>query len=136
MSKIHEIIQALFPSVQPIWAHLFTIIAIALVVLVALYKVTAPPKSSTRLEKMSTTEPRWVRWVLITVALLFMGLFLILPLLSVFGEALRKGWDTYIAALAEPDALSSIKLTLITALIAVPLNLVFGVAAAWCISQY
>ena len=84
----------------------------------------------------SVTEPRWVRWVLIIIALLFMGLFLILPLLSVFGEALRKGWDVYVAALGEPDALSSIKLTLITALIAVPLNLVFGVAAAWCIAKY
>ena len=136
MSKIHEAIQALFPGMLPIWAHLYTVLIIAVLLLLALYRITAPPKSSTRLEKMSTTEPRWVRWVLITIALLFMGLFLILPLLSVFGEALSKGWDTYIAALAEPDAISAIKLTLITALIAVPLNLVFGVAAAWCIAKY
>ena len=135
MSTIHAAIQASLPNLQPIWAHLLTAIALAAVALVVLYKLTAPPKS-TKLEKMSTTEPRWVRWVLIIIALLFMGLFLILPLLSVFGEALRKGWDTYVAALGEPDALSSIKLTLITALIAVPLNLVFGVAAAWCIAKY
>lgn len=135
MSTIHAAIQSLFPNFLPIWVHLFTVIAVAVVVLVVLYKLTAPRKT-TKLEKMSTTEPRWVRWVLIIIALLFMGLFLILPLLSVFGEALRKGWDVYVAALGEPDALSSIKLTLITALIAVPLNLVFGVAAAWCIAKY
>ena len=97
MSTIHAAIQALFPNFLPIWAHLFTFIAVAVVVLVVLYKLTAPRKT-TKLEKMSTTEPRWVRWVLIIIALLFMGLFLILPLLSVFGEALRKGWDVYVAA--------------------------------------
>ncbi|MDR3064420.1 MULTISPECIES: sulfate ABC transporter permease subunit CysW [Comamonas] len=135
MSSIHAAIQALFPNLLPIWAHLFTVVGIALVVLVALYKITAPPQAA-RLEKMTTTEPRWVRWVLTSVALLFMLVFLILPLLSVFGEALRKGWEVYVTALGEPDAISSIKLTLLTALIAVPLNLVFGVAAAWCIAKY
>ncbi|MGE8321428.1 MAG: sulfate ABC transporter permease subunit CysW, partial [Comamonas sp.] len=84
----------------------------------------------------TTTEPRWVRWLLIAVALAFMGLFLVLPLLAVFVEALRKGWSVYAAALAEPDAWSAVKLTLITAAIAVPLNLVFGVAAAWAIAKF
>ena len=84
----------------------------------------------------ATSEPVWVRWTLITIVLLFLGLFLIVPLAAVFTEALRKGFDTYITALTDPDALSSIKLTLIAAAIAVPLNLVFGVAAAWAIAKF
>lgn len=84
----------------------------------------------------ATSEPTWVRWTLITIVLLFLGLFLIVPLAAVFTEALRKGFDTYITALVDPDALSSIKLTLIAAAIAVPLNLVFGVAAAWAIAKF
>ncbi|MES2636906.1 MAG: sulfate ABC transporter permease subunit CysW [Pseudomonadota bacterium] len=84
----------------------------------------------------ATSEPAWVRWTLIATVLLFLTLFLIVPLAAVFTEALRKGFDTYITALADPDALSSIKLTLIAAAIAVPLNLVFGVAAAWAIAKF
>ncbi|MBS0467901.1 MAG: sulfate ABC transporter permease subunit CysW [Proteobacteria bacterium] len=91
---------------------------------------------STRRAKAGTTEAPWVRRALIGLALAFLGLFLLLPLAAVFTEALRKGWDAYLAGLAEPDAWSAIKLTLLTALIAVPLNLVFGVAAAWCIAKY
>jgi sulfate transport system permease protein len=83
-----------------------------------------------------TTEPRWVQWLLIAVAMAFMTLFLFVPLATVFYEALKKGWDVYLAAITEPDALSAIKLTLIAALISVPLNLVFGVAAAWCIAKF
>jgi sulfate transport system permease protein len=83
-----------------------------------------------------TTEPAWVRRTLIAIALSFMLLFLVLPLAAVFNEALRKGWDAYWEALKEPDAWGAIRLTLITALIAVPLNLVFGVAAAWAIAKY
>ena len=59
-----------------------------------------------------------------------------LPLIVVFYEALRKGWDAYLAALVDPDALSAIRLTLTAALISVPLNLVFGLAAAWCIAKF
>jgi len=81
-------------------------------------------------------EPRWVRNVLIAIALLFLTLFLFVPLVSVFYEALKKGWDAYAAAIVEDDAISAIKLTLITAVIAVPLNLVFGVAASWCIAKF
>lgn len=84
----------------------------------------------------ATSEPVWIRWLLITVTLLFLSLFLIVPLAAVFTEALRKGFDTYITALVDPDALSSIKLTFIAAAIAVPLNLVFGVAAAWAIAKF
>jgi sulfate transport system permease protein len=83
-----------------------------------------------------TTEAPWVRYTLIGLALGFMFLFLVLPLAAVFTEALRKGLDAYLAALKEPDAWSAIRLTLITAAIAVPLNLVFGVAAAWAIAKY
>jgi len=84
----------------------------------------------------STTEPAWLRFSLITLALTFMFLFLVLPLATVFAEALRKGFGAYFEALQEPDAWSAIRLTFITALIAVPLNLVFGVAAAWAIAKY
>ena len=84
----------------------------------------------------ATGESRWVRYGLITVAVLFLGLFLFIPLASVFYEALRKGVDTYLAALIEPDAVSAIKLTLTVAAIAVPLNVVFGVAAAWAIAKF
>ena len=86
--------------------------------------------------KSSTTESAAVRRVLIGVALLFVLLFLVLPLAAVFTEALRKGLGTYLEALKEPDAWSAIQLTLIAAAISVPLNLVFGVAAAWAIAKY
>ena len=89
-----------------------------------------------RTARSGTTEPLWVKWTLIGIALSFIFLFLILPLAAVFTEALRKGFDAYWQALKEPDAWSAIRLTLITAAIAVPLNLVFGVAAAWCIAKY
>lgn len=84
----------------------------------------------------ATTEPSWVRTLLIVAAFAFLALFLFMPLVAVFTEALRKGWDAYIAAIVEPDALSAIRLTLIAAGIAVPLNLVFGVAAAWAIAKF
>ncbi|MGV8898331.1 MAG: sulfate ABC transporter permease subunit CysW [Burkholderiaceae bacterium] len=84
----------------------------------------------------ATLEPFWVRALLITIALAFLTLFLFVPLLSVFAEALKKGWQAYLAAIVEPDAVSAIKLTLLTTAIAVPLNLVFGVAASWCIAKF
>ncbi len=83
-----------------------------------------------------TTEAPWVRALLIGVALAFMVLFLVLPLAAVAAEALRKGLGAYLEALREPDAWAAIRLTLLTAAIAVPLNLVFGIAAAWCIAKY
>jgi sulfate transport system permease protein len=82
------------------------------------------------------SEPAWIRWTLIVIALVFLSLFLFIPLIAVFTEGLRKGFETYFAAITEPDALSSIKLTLIAAGIALPLNLVFGVAAAWAIAKF
>lgn len=84
----------------------------------------------------ATSETPWVRWSLIAITLAFLSLFLFLPLAAVFTEALRKGFAVYIAAIVEPDALSSIKLTLIAAAISLPLNLVFGVAAAWAIAKF
>ena len=114
---------------------LLKVLLALLVVIVIAYKVTAPKKGS-KPEKLSVTEPRWVRWVLTSIALAFIALFLVLPLAAVFTEALRKGLDAYLEALKEPDAWAAVKLTLITAVIAVPLNLVFGVAAAWCIAKY
>jgi sulfate transport system permease protein len=88
------------------------------------------------MRRVVTTEAPWVRYALTGVALAFVVLFLVLPLAAVFAEALRKGVDAYLAALSEADAWSAIRLTLITAAVAVPLNLVFGVAAAWCIAKY
>ena len=89
-----------------------------------------------RTARAGTTEPAWVRYTLIGVALTFIFLFLVLPLAAVFTEALRKGGDALIDALKEPDAWNAIRLTLLVAAITVPLNLVFGVAAAWCIAKY
>ncbi|MFW2457853.1 sulfate ABC transporter permease subunit CysW, partial [Methyloversatilis discipulorum] len=86
--------------------------------------------------RAATREPAWVKWTIIAISLTFFVLFLLMPLIAVFVEALRKGWDTYLAALVEPDALSAIKLTLIAAVIAVPLNLTFGVSAAWAITKF
>lgn len=84
----------------------------------------------------ATREAPWVKWTILGLALGFFALFLLLPLIAVFAEALRKGWVTYLTSLSDADALSAIKLTLITAAIAVPLNLVFGVAAAWAIAKF
>ena len=89
-----------------------------------------------RRAQSGTTEPAWVRRALLAIALGFMFLFLVLPLAAVFTEALRKGLDAYLVALQEPDAWSAIRLTLLTAAISVPLNLVFGIAAAWAIAKY
>ena len=85
---------------------------------------------------MQTTESRPVRLALTALTLAFLGLFLVVPLAAVFWEALSKGWDLYAAALVEYEAWQAIKLTLIAAAIAVPLNLTFGVAAAWAIARF
>jgi len=83
-----------------------------------------------------TTEPRWVRWALTAMAVVFLGLFLLLPLVAVFVEALRRGLDAYVAAIAHPDALAAVRLTVLVAAIAVPLNIVFGIAASWAIAKF
>ncbi|MBU3737081.1 MAG: sulfate ABC transporter permease subunit CysW [Methylobacterium sp.] len=100
---------------------------------------TVAPKPSYRTKvarSRAVAEPAWIRWSLIAVALAFLTLFLFVPLAAVFTEALRKGFDVYLASFNDPDALSAITLTLLAALIAVPLNLVFGVSAAWAIAKF
>ena len=84
----------------------------------------------------ATEEARWVRWLLIGVSLAFLTLFLFVPLVTVFFEAFKKGIEVYLAAITEPDARSAIRLTLIAAGISVPMNLVFGIAAAWAIAKF
>ena len=93
---------------------------------------TVTPPQITR----ATEEPRWVRWTLIGLALAFLTFFLFIPLALVFTEAFKKGLGTYVAAITDPDAWSAIRLTLIAAVIAVPMNLVFGIAAAWCVAKF
>ena len=82
------------------------------------------------------TERRWVRNSLIAIAVVFLTLFLLLPLITVFVEALRAGLGAYWAAITEPDALAAIRLTLLVAAIAVPANLIFGLAASWAIAKF
>src|SRR5918996_451256 len=99
----------------------------------AVYRSAAiAPRAVTR----ATGESRVVRWTLIGTALVFLALVLLLPLTLVFAQAFAKGLPAYWEAITEPDALSAAKLTLLIAAIAVPVNLVFGVAAAWCISKF
>jgi sulfate/thiosulfate transport system permease protein len=87
--------------------------------------------------RSSALSEGWgVRWTLIALAVGFLALFLVLPLLAVFSEALRRGVDAFLAAFAEPETLSAIGLTLLVAAISVPLNLVFGVAAAWAVAKF
>ncbi len=81
-------------------------------------------------------DARWVRYALVTIALAFLTVFLFVPLAFVLVEGLRKGVGAFLAAVTEPDALAAIRLTLLTAAIAVPLNVVFGVAAAWAIAKF
>ncbi|MEO2077044.1 MAG: sulfate ABC transporter permease subunit CysW [Bacillus sp. (in: firmicutes)] len=93
--------------------------------------------SNTSLRTISNnSEPRWVRWLLISVALGFLSLFLVLPLVAIFVKAFEKGGEVFWAAITSPDALSAIKLTFLIALITVPLNAIFGVAAAWTVTKF
>lgn len=84
----------------------------------------------------ATTEPPVIRWLLIAVALGFLGLMLIVPLVAVFAKALESGIGLYLDAIREPDALAAICLTLLTVAVAVPLNTGFGLAAAWAIAKF
>ena len=87
-------------------------------------------------QSAAVTESRPAQAVLMAIAFAFLGIFLLLPLIIVFHEAFAKGFGAYREALVEPDTLSAIRLTLLVAAIAVPLNLVFGVAAAWAIAKF
>lgn len=97
---------------------------------------TAISSARAPIPKQTTTEPALIRWLLIAGALVFLALFLFVPLAVVFAEGLAKGLGTYLEALAEPDAWAAIQLTLLAAGIAVPLNLVFGLAASWTIAKF
>jgi sulfate/thiosulfate transport system permease protein len=90
-----------------------------------------PPKS-----RSAVREPAWVRMMLVTVAVLFLGIFVLVPLCAVFGEALKKGLNIYLASFNDSAAFAAIQLTLLVAAIAVPANLVFGLAAAWAIAKF
>ena len=81
-------------------------------------------------------EPVWLKPTLLLITLLFLGLFLVMPLLIVFSEALAKGWNTYWEAINEPDALAAIQLTLIVGVVTVPLNTIFGLSTAWLIAKF
>lgn len=95
-------------------------------------QIRAPRRALRR----STDEPAWVRWGLTAVALTFAGVFLFLPLANVFAQALSRGWHYYQQSISHPHTLAAIKLTLAIAAICVPLNCVFGLAAAWAIAKF
>lgn len=92
--------------------------------------------SSRDAHKRGIGEPAAMRWFLISTALLFLFIFLVFPLVMVFSEALAAGWRAYIAALVEPDALAALRLTLTVVAFAVPLNILFGITAAWAIAKH
>lgn len=93
-------------------------------------------KMQKKVAAVSSKEGRWIPAMLIAAAMLFLGLFLLMPLAAVFVEAFRKGIGAYVLAFSDPDARSALRLTLIVTLTAVPLNLVFGVAASWAITKF
>ena len=95
----------------------------------------ARPRTGTSPDNLRT-EPGPIRFIIITLAVTFLSVFVVLPLVVVFASAFSKGIGAYLAALAEPEALAAIKLTLLVAAISVTLNLVFGVVAAWAIAKF
>jgi len=98
---------------------------------VSLQYATAPAEV-----KAKNSEPKVIRWVFILMALGFLGLFLVLPLVAIFIKAFEKGMDAYLAAISSLDALAAIRLTLFVVMIAVPLNALFGIAAAWAVTKF
>src|SRR4029453_12063144 len=93
-------------------------------------------RGATSQSQGGTEESPIVKGLLISVALLFVLTFLLLPLVNVFAQALTKGWQTYVRALMDPDTLAAIRLTLVVAAISVPLNVLFGLASAWAIAKF
>jgi sulfate transport system permease protein len=91
---------------------------------------------TTHEKRIGTQDPTWIKWTILTLTLTFFVFFIVLPLVSIFFEALRRGVEVYWESISEPAALAAIKLTVIVALISVPLNLVFGIAAAWSIAKF
>lgn len=82
------------------------------------------------------TESKWVKWLLIGVAYLIIGVFILLPIVNILTQAFAKGWGLYLSSLKDPDTFSAIGLTLLAAVVAVPLNIVFGIAAAWAVTKF
>ncbi|NKZ31045.1 sulfate ABC transporter permease subunit CysW [Ureibacillus thermosphaericus] len=99
-------------------------------------KQEVPVVTRTTSNSYSLKESATVKWSLITISFLYISLFLILPLISIFVTAFEKGWETYVASIVHPDALAAIKLTITVALIVVPLNAIFGIVAAWLITKF
>src|SRR5881396_2685811 len=93
-------------------------------------------RAARRQARRATEEPALIKWTLIALALAFSLVFLLLPLVNVFAQALAKGWQVYWTALTEPDSWAAIRLTLIVAAITVPLNVLFGLAASWAIAKF
>jgi sulfate transport system permease protein len=89
-----------------------------------------------RADRRAVDEPPWIKAAILTLVVAFAALMLVLPLATVFGEALRKGWGAALQAIAEPDALAAVRLTLLTAAIAVPFNAVFGLCASWAVAKH
>jgi sulfate transport system permease protein len=98
--------------------------------------VKSNPGARLKRYQRGTEEPPVVKWTLITVALTFCFVFLLLPLVNVFAQALAKGWAYYWSSLTQPDSWAAIRLTLIVAGISVPLNVLFGLAAAWAVAKF
>ena len=97
---------------------------------------TRTSRAASTKSQRGTEEAPFIKWLLVLVAFLFTATFLLLPLINVFAQAFSKGWAGYIKGLSDPDTLSAIKLTLTVAAISVPLNVIFGLAAAWCIAKF
>src|SRR5262245_9140537 len=98
--------------------------------------ITIAHRSSDVLRSGPSTEPVYVRWALTGIAFAFLALFLVVPLVAVFAQAFEKGVAAYVRSVNEPDAWAAIRLTLLTALLAVPLNTLFGICAAWAIAKF
>jgi sulfate/thiosulfate transport system permease protein len=98
--------------------------------------LTRPPAAAQRASQRSTEESWFTRWILITIALAFCFVFLLLPLANVFVQALSHGWNYYWKSLAEPNSLAAIRLTILVSAISVPLNVLFGLAAAWAVAKF
>jgi sulfate transport system permease protein len=98
--------------------------------------IPLPARRVRSVPRRATRDPRWARWLLTGIALAFLAFFLVLPLVVVFAQAFSKGVPYFLAAIREPDALSAIRLTLLTVAIVVPANVVFGIAAAWAIAKF
>lgn len=100
------------------------------------FQQAVPEKNKAIAKSSALQEPHFVRYTLTFIALAFLGFFIVLPLVSIFISAFQKGVDVYMAAITHPDALAAIKLTLTVVVIAVPLNAIFGIMAAWTLTKF